>query len=583
MNYFELILFLPLIVTLFLLAFSYPFKWLHLKEEIVKHLFDMSAFISIVFSLVGILFSFEQETVLFNFIPLKVDLSNLLIYFFSSIMLFLVSKFSFKYIHKELGFYKFFLNLILFWLGQFLFVFADDYLVLFSGWEFIGISSLFLISFYSFRESPIKNSLYVMSFYKIADIILITCLILLGHKEILDLHPNYLQIVYSGIIIAGLVKSAAFPFSSWLPRSMEGPTTSSAIYYVALSVNTGVILIYKFLPQLNVYDLCNGILFVCGALTVIYSTFVSRVQTDAKTSLGYSSLIQIGIILIECSFGLTTLAIVHLFLNSFYKLYQFIKSPSLLTSYHTMIGENQSLFGRGGKHFESFVPEGLRKSLYFYSLNGFYLDHFYLRVGRFFSILSSYVEQLFFPLINKTSKHSYRTMFWWAYYILLAFLISAGAIDISNNYFDIIPFVILLVSISLLFEKNQNAFIAMLMIYKILESFIVHGVHSHEPYKWIAIIILGLFLFLLIFSEKRKIRSKSMKHLTGTLLIFLMLYFTNLPFLLQSLVNEHIIEAFLIRDKVVDLVFYSFANTFLNIALYLFIFNKIYFKEIIDE
>lgn len=354
------------------------------------------------------------------------------------------------------------------------------------------------------------------------------------------------------------------------------------ILCLSLSVSTGIILIYKFIPEILKFEFCSNLLLVIGILTVIYSSIVSRVQTDAKSSLGYASSVQIGFVLIELSLGYTNLALCHLFLNSFYKLYQFIKSPSLLTAYYTMVGENRTPFKKTGIHFEYIMPMIVRKKLYYFSLNEFYLDSFYNILRKNISRLSIIAEQFFYPLINKTKKHTYKTMLWWLYYVLVVYFISLGAFEINSRYFDFIPFIILLVSFSVMFEKNENSFIAMLMIYKILESFIVHGVHSHEPFKWLAIFILGFFIYLIIKFELNNFKLKNGKKITEILLVFLMLYFTNFPFLLQSLINEHIIVAFLEKNKVFSLTLYCLANTFLNIGLYNFIFNKIYINKAID-
>lgn len=505
------------------------------------------------------------------------------IFFLSSILYTIVAHFSCNYLHKDQGFSKFFLNYNVFWLGLFFFIFGNDALVLFAGWELIGVSSIFLIGYYTYRPAPVFNSLYVVSFYKMADIILITSLLLFQHDDILIAHKNYIPFLYMGIITAGLIKSGSFPFTPWVPKAMEGPTTSSAIFYGALSVNTGVLLIAFYLEKILETPSAQIYLMAAGILTVLYSSFQSRVQNNAKALLAYSSSMQIGFVLIELSLGWKEFALFHLFANSFYKVYQFIKSPSMLHSFHEMVGENQSPFKVNGIHFQKLLPKKVRQYLYFQNLHHLHLNSLYEKLGVLSYKMSHFAERLFFPLINQGQRVSFWSLMWVFYYLVLTYFINNGGIEVHAQYFDIIPFIILLVSISMIHQKKTSSFIALMMIYKILESFIVHGVHSHEPFKVVGNIALTGFIFLILIFSKRKEFANLKKSKLGPLLIFLMLYFTNFPFLLQSLVNEHIIEAFLQQDMLMDLGFYCLANTFFNIGTYQFIFNKVYLENIEQE
>ncbi|MCR9205550.1 MAG: hypothetical protein NXH75_13285, partial [Halobacteriovoraceae bacterium] len=501
------------------------------------------------------------------------------IFLFSNILYAVVAHFSCNYLHKDRGFTKFFLNYFIFWAGLFFFIFANGTLVLFGGWELIGVSSIFLIGYYNYRNAPILNSLYVVSFYKFADILLITSLLLFQHDDILSTHSAYVPFLYLGIIIAGLIKSGSFPFTPWVPKAMEGPTTSSAIYYGALSVNTGVLLIFFYIEQIRGIPFAKNFLLISGILTALYSSFQSRVQNNAKALLAYSSSMQIGFILIELALGFSSFALIHLFTNSFYKVYQFIKSPSLLYSFHEMVGENRSPFKINGTHFQKLIPKRFRLFLYYQNLHHFHLNSAFESLANISYKFSHFAEKLFFPLINKGNRVSLWSLMWVLYYLILNFFINNGGIKVHSEYFDIIPFFIMLVSLSMIHQKNTNAFVALTMIYKILESFILYGVHEHEPYKIVGNAILTGFIFLILVYGKRgetfKVKSKFM----GSALIILMLYFTNFPFLLQSLVNEHIIEAFLQKDMIMDLGFYCVANTFFNIGLYQFIFNQVYLKN----
>lgn len=583
MNSLSQYLLVPALFSLFYQGITYPFSNLRPKENWIKLVFQLLGAIGLIMGALCFMGQLKGDFEAFEMISLTFDRTRGAIYFFSNLLFAITAHFSINYIHKDQGFYKFFLNFNIFWIGLFLFVFANETMVLFAGWELIGVSSIFLIAYYHHRSSPVFSALFVVSFYKFADIILITSLLLLKHNDILVNHQNYLPFVYLGIVIAGLIKSGSFPFTPWLPRAMEGPTTSSAMFYGALSINTGVLLIYFNIDKVLAFELSRYGLMIMAIMTILFSGFQARIQTDAKTLLGYSASVQIGFVLLELSLGFHNLALVHLFLSGFYKVYQFIKSPSLLNSFHTMVGENQSPFKRNGIHFEKMFPHELRKSLYFLNMNHFYLHGLYERLGFVASKMSVFAEGLLYPLINKGSNVSYWSLMWVVYYILITFFISEGAIEINKHYFDTIPFFILLVSLSMIFQKNLNAFVALMMIYKILESFIVHGVHSHEPFKVVGLIILMVFVGSLLLYKRMKNINKLTKSVMSVFILFLMLYFTNFPFLLQSLVNEHIIEAFLEQDKLFDLLSYCLANTFFNIGLYHFVFHEIYLKEALYE
>lgn len=562
---------------------TYPLNKDLTSEKVTKAFFQILGLSSLVFGAFVGLSIYNGETLLFGLVKLIFTPMKGWIFFTSSILYAIVAHFSCNYLHKDSGFSKFFLNYNVFWLGIFFFIFGNDILVTFAGWELIGVSSIFLIGYYTYRPAPVFNSLYITNFYKLGDIILITSLLLFEHNDILVNHHSYIPFLYIGLITAGLIKSGSFPFTPWLPKAMEGPTTSSAIFYGALSVNTGVLLITFYLDEILKVSAAQTYLLVAGILTILYSSFQSRVQNNAKALLAYSSSMQIGFVLIELALGFKYFALFHLYANSFYKVYQFIKSPSMLHSFHEMVGENQSPFKINGVHFQKLLPKKLRQYLYFLDLHHFHLNSFYESLGTMSYKLSHFAEKIFFPFINREKRPSLWSMMWVVYYIGLTYFINNEAIEVHKEYFDIIPFFIMLVSLSMIHQKNTSSFIALMMIYKILESFILHGVHSHEPLKIVGNLVLLTFVFFMIIQGRKGRFMKLKKSTLGPLLIFMMLYFTNFPFLMQSLVNDHIIEAFLQQDMLMDLGFYCLANTFFNIGLYQFIFNKVYLQEIEKE
>lgn len=572
-----------LVLSIIALGITYPFQQMRLPEKAITFLMRASGLIAIAFSVVG-LSSFEGQSdhLLFDIINLSNSQENSVIYLFMSTLLAATAHFSFKYIHKEEGFHKFFLNFLIFWVGLILFNFSGDNLVTFAGWELIGISSIFLISYYHHRKGPIISSLYVVSFYKVADILLITGLLFLKHDHQIHHSTDSEQFLYLMLIIAALIKSASFPFTSWLPRAMEGPTPSSAVYYAALSVNTGMLLIVKFLEPIRSFDLTQNFLLIAGICTVIYSSIQSRVQNDVKASLAYSTSTQIGIVLIELAMGWKYLALFHLFSSSVLKIYQFIRTPSLLHIYHSNEGDYGKPFGSSGLHFQYFLPKSLRKKLYYLSLNHFYIDNFYQSFRWLILKIGSLAKDILYPLIGNKTEPKFRSLLWGGYYVFIIFLVNIGAIEISDIYFKIIPVTIFFISTAMLFEKNLNSFIALFALYKIAEGMLVHSVHTHEPYKWLSVLLAGVFSISLMLVCKRQQNATKKSLFFSSLTVFMMLFFTNFPFLLQSLVNEHIIEALIEQGSMVNLGLYAIANTFLNLGLYHFVFDKIYLTEAID-
>lgn len=274
---------------------------------------------------------------------------NTAVYFWvASVLTFLVMIFSRYYMHREPGFKRFFNNVLFFYTGLSFVIFSGNLETLFIGWEIIGVTSFFLIAFYRDRYLPVKNALKVVSIYRVADVFLLLGIWICHHQFGQSLSfATWKQMFADGIpliteepykvivplifLVVALVKSAQLPFSSWLPRAMEGPTTSSAIFYGSLSVHIGVFLL------LRTYPLWGDILFVkvliigFGISTAVVATLIARVQSAVKSQLAYSSIAQIGLMFAEVALGWHTLALIHFAGNAFLRTYQLLVSPSVLS------------------------------------------------------------------------------------------------------------------------------------------------------------------------------------------------------------------------------------------------------------
>lgn len=260
----------------------------------------------------------------------------------TTIMMALVLNFSRYYMHREPGFKRFYYTVLLFFVGLSLIMLAGNFEVLLLGWEFIGISSVLLIAFYRDRYLPARNALKVFSVYRIADAFLLVAIWYahyifeksVNFSELSALaggHGGQLALLGLFLLIVALIKSAQYPFSYWLPRAMEGPTTSSAIFYGALSVHMGLFLLLRTYPLWEESAWLRVAIAIVGLTTAVIASSIARVQSSIKTQIAYASIAQIGIMFIEVAAGLHWLVLLHFASNAFLRTYQLLISPSVVS------------------------------------------------------------------------------------------------------------------------------------------------------------------------------------------------------------------------------------------------------------
>ncbi len=259
----------------------------------------------------------------------------------TTIMTTLIFIFSRFYMHREPGFKRFYYTVLLFFIGLTLIILAGNFEVLLLGWEFIGISSVLLIAFYRDRFLPARNALKVFSVYRIADAFLLVAIWYAHHifeksvnfSELSGLvagHESQLALLGLFLLVTALIKSAQFPFSYWLPRAMEGPTTSSAIFYGALSVHMGLFLLLRTYPLWQGSVWLRITIAAVGFVTAIIVSSITRVQSSIKVQIAYASVTQIGIMFVEVAAGLQWLALLHFVSNASLRTYQLLISPSVV-------------------------------------------------------------------------------------------------------------------------------------------------------------------------------------------------------------------------------------------------------------
>ena len=176
------------------------------------------------------------------------------------------------------------------------------------------------------------------------------------------------------LLIAAAGKSALVPFSGWLPRAMEGPTPSSAVFYGSLSVHLGAFLLLRVSPVLEVSTTLCIVVVLLGLVSAITGAMIARVQTDVKSALAFASLTQVGIIVVEIGCGLRYIALIHIIGHACMRTLQLLRAPTLLHDYHTLenaIGKHLPQANRNSDH-RSMSP--LRIWLYRFALERAYLD-----------------------------------------------------------------------------------------------------------------------------------------------------------------------------------------------------------------
>ena len=307
-----------------------------------------------------------------------------------TIVCYAITRYALIYLTKDDGYRRFFATLGFFMFGYSLVILADNFEMLFAGWEFLGVTSFLLISFYRYRIRPVKNALKIFTIYRVGDVgLLLGAWLsqLLWHETLnFDRLSEFSQLIHTRleseeailisllIVLSAAAKSAQFPFCFWLPKAMEGPTPSSAIFYGALSIHVGVYVLLRMFPLWGGFWIAKAFLLFIGASTIVLSASAARVQSNIKAQVAYSSLIQVGFMFCEIAFGFETLVLIHLTSNAFLRGYQLLVSPSVvsyLIRYH-----NESPARQEGGLFEMIQKKHPRwiSTWYLLSLREGYLE-----------------------------------------------------------------------------------------------------------------------------------------------------------------------------------------------------------------
>lgn len=286
--------------------------------------------------------SLPQELSLFNF---QFALTNMGLIFWSvkTVILCLAEIFSLRYLFQEPGMGKFYFVISLFSFSLNLVFLSDSFTLFTLGWELMGLTSVILIAFFDRRRAAVERSFLTFLFYKMGDFFLLTALFYL--TNIASIHSfgeverlaqmKGASLILCLFVLATFVKSGLLPFSFWLPRAMEGPTPSSALFYGALSSHAGLFLLMRILNAGGHMTGMPLILLLGGAmLTALFAYLMALTRSDIKSQIVYSTLCQISVIFIEIGCGLKMLALVHSILHMVLRFFQFLLAPSAIYLAH---------------------------------------------------------------------------------------------------------------------------------------------------------------------------------------------------------------------------------------------------------
>lgn len=306
-----------------------------------------------------------------------------------------VGAFASVYLHREQGYGRFFLFYAFFLMGMVVSSLAGTIETLFFGWEMVGLSSALLVAYFHDRPAPVRNGFRVWSVYRISDAAFLIAALTMHHltgegdfdvlmgsgmwpEEVTAIDSSSALLVGLLLLLAAAGKSGMVPFSGWLPRAMEGPTPSSAVFYGALSVHLGTYLLLRVSPLLDVSLPLRIAVITLGLLSAVFGTLASRVQGDVKNALAFASLTQVGIIAVEIGMGWHYIALIHMIGHACLRTLQLLQAPSALRN-HQML-ENAVGTRLSGTGVESkSTPSPREIWLYRFALERGYFDAWMFR------------------------------------------------------------------------------------------------------------------------------------------------------------------------------------------------------------
>ncbi len=273
---------------------------------------------------------------------------------------FLIHVYSVGYMWDDDGYYRFMSYMNLFMFFMLTLVLAKDYLVMFIGWEGVGLASYLLIGYWFTKDSAAAAGKKAFIVNRIGDFgFLIALFLIIKHFHSLDFTKVFEQVsawpteaAGAGLLTAiGLLlmvgaagKSAQIPLYVWLPDAMEGPTPVSALIHAATMVTAGVYMVARSSAIFERAPMAMTVVAIVGTLTALFAATIGIAQTDIKKVLAYSTISQLGYMFLACGVGAFSASIFHLMTHAFFKGLLFLAAGSVIHG----IGGEQDMRKMGG-------------------------------------------------------------------------------------------------------------------------------------------------------------------------------------------------------------------------------------------
>jgi len=272
---------------------------------------------------------------------------------------FLIHIYSVGYMWEEGGFYRFFAYLNLFMFFMLTLVLASNYLLMFIGWEGVGLASYLLIGFWFTKDSAAAAGKKAFIVNRIGDFgFLIALFLMIQHFGSLNFGQVFLNVAQRGVesgtglltsiglllMVGAAGKSAQLPLYVWLPDAMEGPTPVSALIHAATMVTAGVYMVSRSHAIFERAPLAMMVVAIVGTLTALFAATIGVCQTDIKKVLAYSTISQLGYMFMACGVGAFSMGIFHLMTHAFFKGLLFLAAGSVIHA----VGGEQDMRKMGG-------------------------------------------------------------------------------------------------------------------------------------------------------------------------------------------------------------------------------------------
>ncbi len=280
---------------------------------------------------------------------------------------FLIHIYSVGYMWDDAGYYRFLAYLNLFMFFMLTLVLAKNYLMMFIGWEGVGLASYLLIGFWFTKDSAASAGKKAFIVNRIGDFgFLIALFLIIKHFGSLDFTrvfaqvqlrtrrrtagPELLTAIGILLMVGACGKSAQIPLYVWLPDAMEGPTPVSALIHAATMVTAGVYMVARSHMIFERAPMALTVVAIIGTLTALFAATIGIAQTDIKKVLAYSTVSQLGYMFMACGVGAFSAGIFHLMTHAFFKGLLFLAAGSVIHG----VGGEQDMRKMGG--LRTYIP-----------------------------------------------------------------------------------------------------------------------------------------------------------------------------------------------------------------------------------